>query len=230
MNELFSVSAYFYTGLTLVSYGLFAAVQKKTRLVILNPIILAALAIMGILALLDIPVEVYQTGCTVLSYLLTPATICLAISFYEQFSRLKKQILPIMVGVLAGVFCSIGSIWLLAKLFAVPDVIMLSILPKSVTAAIGVPLAEEIGGIGAITTAAISIAGIFGNIMGPTLCKWLGLKNPVAQGVAIGTASHVIGTARAFEMSELAGAVGTLSLTVAGISTSIFLSLLAPYL
>ena len=230
MDEMISLSTYFYVALTLIMYGLFAAIQKKTKVVALNPIVLAAFAIMGVLAVLDIPVEVYQNGCKVLSYLLTPATICLAISFYEQFARLKKQILPLTAGVMVGVVCSIGSIWLLAKLFAVPEVILLSMMPKSVTAAIGVPLAEEIGGIGAITTAAISITGVLGYTIGPMLCGWLRLKDPVAQGVALGTAAHVIGTARATEMSEVAGAAGTLALTVAGITSSVFLSLLAPYL
>lgn len=230
MTEMLSGSTYFYVALTMIMYALFATIQKRTKVVALNPIVLAAFAIMGILAVLDIPVAVYQTGCKVLSYLLTPATICLAISFYEQFARLKKEILPITAGVLVGVVCGIGSIWLLSKLFAVPQVIEMSILPKSVTAAIGVPLAEELGGVGAITTAAISITGVLGYTAGPALCKLLRLKDPVAQGVALGTSAHVIGTARATEMSEVAGAAGTLALTVAGITTTVFLSFLYPYL
>ena len=151
-------------------------------------------------------------------------------SFYEQLGKLKKHLIPIAAGVLTGVVCSAGSIYLLAKLFVLPDTIMLSLLPKSVTSAIGIALSEEIGGIGALTMAAITITGISGNILAPTLCKWFHLEDPIAQGVAVGTSAHVIGTARAFEMSELAGAVGSLSLTVAGITTSVLLSMLAPYL
>ncbi|MBR4290733.1 MAG: LrgB family protein [Oscillospiraceae bacterium] len=230
MHELFSASTYFFTALTLIIYALAAAFQKKTRLVVLNPILIAALVIIGILTVLDIPSAVYQNGCQILSYLLTPATICLAISFYEQLGRLKKHLIPIAAGVLTGVVCSAGSIYLLAKLFALPDTIMLSLLPKSVTSAIGIALSEEIGGIGALTMAAITITGISGNILAPALCNWFHLEDPIAQGVAVGTSAHVIGTARAFEMSELAGAVGSLSLTVAGITTSILLSMLAPYL
>ena len=229
MSELFSSSTYFFTALTLVAYALASVFQKKVRLVVFNPIMISALAIIGLLTALDIPSSAYQEGCRIMSYLMTPATICLGIAFYEQIGKLKKHLLPIFVGVLMGVLCSAGSIYFLSKLFLLPDTILFSLWPKSVTTAIGVPLSEEIGGIGAITTAGITITGIFGNIMGPTFCKWFRLKNPIAQGVAIGTSAHVIGTTRAFEMNELAGAVGTLSLTVAGISTSVLLSVIAQY-
>ena len=230
MTELFSSSTYFFTALTVIAFSLASILQKKTRLVALNPIMVSALAIIAFLSVLDIPVAVYQDGCRILSYLLTPATICLAISFYEQIGKLKKHLLPILAGVLAGVLCSAGSIYLLSKLFALPDVILLSLLPKSVTSAIGIPLSEEIGGIGALTMAAISITGISGNILAPLYCKWFRLEDPVSQGVAIGTSSHVIGTARAIEMGELTGAVSSLSLTIAAITTAFFLSTIAPLL
>ena len=230
MLELIHTSSYFFAVLTVVVYALSAALQKKTKMVVLNPIMISAIAIIAFLSLLDIPLQMYQDGCRVLSYLLTPATICLAISFYVQISKLKKQLLPIFVGVLAGVICSAGSICFLSKFFALSDTMLFSLLPKSVTAAIGVPLSEEIGGVAALTTASITITGISGNILSPLFCKWFRLKDPVAQGVAIGTSSHVIGTVRAFEMSEMAGAVGSLSLTIAGLVTSFLLSFLAQYL
>ena len=230
MNDLLYASTYFFTALTEVAFALADVFQKKTQMVIFNPIIVSALGIIAVLKMLDIPSEVYQEGCRVLTYLLTPATICLAISFYVQISKLKKQLLPIFVGVLAGVICSAGSICFLSKFFALSDTMLFSLLPKSVTAAIGVPLSEEIGGVAALTTASITITGISGNILSPLFCKWFRLKDPVAQGVAIGTSSHVIGTVRAFEMSEMAGAVGSLSLTIAGLVTSFLLSFLAQYL
>lgn len=230
MTEFFSSSAYFFTALTVIVYALTAACQKKLRLVVFNPILMSALAIIAFLTVQDIPSSVYQDGCRMLSYLMTPATICLAIAFYEQIGRMKKHLIPIVIGVLAGVVCSAGSIYGLSKLFDLPDTILFSLLPKSVTTAIGLPLSEELGGIAAITTAAIIISGIIGNILMPILCKWFRLKHPIAQGVAIGTSAHVIGTTRAFELSEMAGAVGSLSLTIAGISTSVALSFLAQYL
>ena len=230
MLELINASSYFFVTLTVVVYALSGALQRKTKMVVLNPIMISAIVIIAFLNILDIPLQVYQDGCRVLPYLLTPATICLAISFYEQIGKMKKHLLPILAGVLAGVLCSAGSIYLLAKLFALPDTILLSLLPKSVTSAIGIPLSEEIGGIGALTMAAISITGISGNILAPLYCKWFHLEDPVSQGVAIGTSSHVIGTARAIEMRELTGAVSSLSLTIAAITTAFFLSTIAPLL
>lgn len=230
MNELFSVSTYFFTALTVIVYAFAAAFQRKTRMVVFNPIVVSGFAIIAFLTVLDIPSSAYQQGCKLLSDLLTPATICLAISFYEQIGRMKRHLLPIFAGVLAGVVCSAGSIYMLAKLFALPDWMLFSILPKSVTAAIGVALSEEIGGIAAITTASITITGISGHILLPRFCKWFHVEEPIAQGVAIGTSAHVIGTTRAFEMSELAGAAGSLALTIAGLVTSFLLSFLAQYL
>ena len=230
MTELFSASTYFFTALTVIVFALASFCQKKLKMVIFNPVLVSVLVIIAILTALDIPYAVYQESCRILSYLLTPATICLAIAFYEQIDRLKKQLIPIVIGVLAGVLCSIGSIYLMAKAFGLSDPMLFSLLPKSVTTAIGVVLSEELGGIAAITTAVIIITGISGNILMPLLCKVFRLKNPIAQGVAVGTSAHVIGTTRAFEMSEMAGAVSSLSLTVAGIATSILLSMLAQYL
>ena len=230
MIDLFSASTYCFTALTVIVFLLASAIQRKLKLVFLNPVLISALVIIGILSVLDIPYAVYRENCRVLTYLLTPATICLAISFYEQIDKLKKHLLPIVIGVLAGSVCSIGCIYLMAKAFALPDEILYSLLPKSVTTAIGVVLSEELGGIAAITTAVIIITGITGNILMTPLSKLLRLEHPIAQGVATGTSSHVVGTTRAFEVSEMAGAVSSLSLTVAGLITSVLLSIISQYL
>ena len=230
MHEFLNGSTYFCVTLTLVAFAFGAACQKKFKLAILNPILIGAAIVMVALHLLNIPNETYQSACKVLSYLLTPATICLAISFYEQFQRLKKHLIAICVGVLAGTVASLGAIYLLGLAFGLDRVLTLSLLPKSITTAIGVALSEEIGGIAAITTAAIAVTGIGGNIIGPALCKLFRIKDPIAQGVAFGTAAHVIGTAKASEMSELAGAVSSLSLTIAGIVTTVALSFLTQFI
>ena len=158
------------------------------------------------------------------------ATICLAISFYEQFQALKKHLWAVTAGVLAGTVASLGSVYLLCRLTGLDQVLMISILPKSVTTAIGVALSEEIGGIAAITTASIVITGNLGNMAGVMMCRLFRFKSEIAQGVAFGTASHVIGTAKASELSQLAGAVSSLSLTLAGIFTCIILSAVFQYL
>lgn len=230
MTEYLSASSFFCVTLTLVAFIFASTCQQRLKQPILNPILVSAILIIGILSILKIPNSSYQAGCQVLSFLLTPATICLAIGFYEQFQKLRHHIWAILTGVLVGTVCSIGSIWLMSRLFCLDRALILSALPKSVTAAIGVPLSEEIGGIAAVTTAAIAITGILGNTAGPLLCRLFRLRSEVAQGVAFGTASHVIGTSKAAEMSRLAGAVSSLSLTIAGIATTVILSFLAQYI
>ena len=230
MHEFLSSSSFFAVTLTLLAFAFGSACQKKWKWAVLNPILIAAAVIIAVLKLLHIPNSVYQDGCAFLSYLLTPATICLAISFYDQFQKLKSHLAAAVLGILAGTVASIGTIWAMANLFRLDAAITASLLPKSVTTAIGVALTEEIGGMAAIATAAIVITGIIGNITGPTLCRLFRLKSEVAQGVAFGTSSHVVGTAKAVELSQLTGAVSSMSLTVAGIFTAVILSLLAQFI
>ena len=230
MVDFLSSSTFFAAALTLTAFSLGQACQKKWKLALFNPILIAAGVIIAVLKLLGIPNSVYQSGCAFLSYLLTPATICLAVSFYEQFQKLKAHLAAAVLGVLCGSIASIGTIWAMARLFGLDAAITGSLLPKSVTTAIGVALSEEIGGVAAITTASIIITGILGNITGPLLCRLFRLKSEVAQGVAFGTSAHVIGTAKAVELSQLTGAVSSFSLTVAGIITAVILSFLAQFL
>ena len=230
MSELLTSNAYFFLALTLGTFLLCSAIQKRTGLAVLNPIILSAALIMVMLTVLDIPNSVYQEGVRILNFLLTPATICLAISFYEQFQAMKKQIVPLCIGIVVGSVCCLGCIYILSQVFGFDHVLTVSVLPKGITNAIAVALSEELGGIAAITTAGTAVTGTFCHITGPALCRFFRLNDPIAQGVAFGTASHVIGASRAAEMSELAGAVASLSLTIAGIFTCLLLSLSAQYL
>ena len=229
MGDFLFSSSYFYVLLTFVAFSLGSLCQKHLKLAILNPILIGAVLVMAILKVLGISNQAYQSGCHILTYLLTPATICLAISFYRQFHELKHHLPIVAAGVLSGTLCGIASIYLLCRLFCLDRTLTLSLLPKSITAAIGVALSQEIGGITTITTVAISITGILGNIIGPGLCKLLRLRDPIAQGVAFGTASHVVGTAKAAELHQLAGAVSSLSLTLAGIITAVVLSIFGQY-
>lgn len=230
MNDLLTSSSYLCVVLTLAAFAFSSALQKKTKLAILNPILVSAALVMVVMALLDIPNDVYQKGNAILSFLLTPATICLAIGFYQQFQSLKHHLGAIVLGVLAGSVCSLGLIYVMCGLFGLERAVLCSLLPKSITTAIGSVLSEEIGGIAAVATFAIAITGTFGNIIGPALCKLFRIQDPIAQGVAFGTSAHVIGTAKATEISSLAGAVGSLSLTIAGLITVVLLSFVAQFL
>lgn len=226
MTDMLANSAFFCITLTIGAFCLGAVCQKKWGLAILNPIITGAALVMLTLTVLRIPVEAYQENCKLLSWLLTPATICLAISFAEQLEKLKKHLAAVIAGVLAGTVCSIGSVVVLAKAFGLSEVLTYSLLPKSTTSAIGMALSEQAGGISAVTTVIITVTGILGNIAGPAVVKLLRIREPVAQGVAFGTTSHVIGTSKAVELSPLAGAVSSLSLTLAGLVTTVIFSAL----
>ena len=226
MSEFLTGSAFFSIFLTIAAFSLGLFLHRKFKSPLFNPILIGALLVMTALTVLHIPNSAYQEAVRPLSFLMTPATICLALSFYEQLMKLKKHLAMICIGVTVGTISSMGSILVMAKLFGLEQQLLASLLPKSVTTAIGVALCEEAGGIPAVTTAAIISTGILGNMTGPALCRLFHFRHPVAQGVAFGTASHVIGTARAQELDPVTGAVSTLSLTLAGLLTAICYSLI----
>ena len=221
MGEFLSGLSLFPLVLTLGSYQIGLWCQKKTRSALCNPLLIASVLSIGVLLLFHIDPKVYQAGTAGISWLLTPATVCLAVPLYEQLKVLKSHLAAILTGIAAGVFTSLVSIFLLCRFFSLDSVITLSMLPKSITTAIGLALTESGGGIPALTSAAIIITGILGNLTGSFLCKLLKITDPIAQGVGFGTACHVIGTSRASEIDPLAGAVSSLSLAVAGILTAL---------
>ena len=207
--------------LTVGAYQVGLWCQKKSKTPLCNPILIGAVLVIGVLLLTGFPNERYQESVTAFSWLLTPATVCLALPLYNQLKILKSNLVAILTGILAGMLACLVCVILLCRVFALENTITISMLPKSVTAAIGVVLSEQNGGIGPLTAASISITGIIGSLFGSGICKLLRITDPVAQGVAFGTASHVIGTSRANELGDLQGAVSSLSLAVAGILTAI---------
>lgn len=225
---MFAENAFLSILLTLSTFELGRIIQQKTKNPLCNPILIAAILTGSILLLFHIPVASYQSGCDPLQYLLTPATICYALGLYEQLGKLQKQLPAIFAGVLSGSICSLLSIRAMASLFTLDGVLTVSLMPKSITTAIGMVLSSEAGGIAAMTTAAIVITGVLGNVFGESLCRLFRIRHPIAQGVSFGTASHAIGTAKAMELSRLSGAVSSLSLTIAGLITVVLFSFLIP--
>ena len=205
--------------LTLGTYQFGLWCQKKVKHALCNPLLIATVLSIGIILLTGFDLQVYQKGTAGISWLLTPATVCLAIPLYEQLKVLKKHLPAILIGIFAGVFVSLGSILLLCRLFRLEDVMAVSLLPKSITTAIGLALTEQNGGISALTTFAIVITGILGNLIAETVCRIFGITEPIAKGVAIGTSSHALGTVKAMEMGQVEGAMSSLSIVVAGILT-----------
>ena len=195
--------------------------QKKTRWTLCNPLLISVAILIPFLLLTGIPNEAYQQGMTSISWLMTPCTVCFAIPMYRHLQSLKGHLGAIVLGVVAGSAVSLSLVGLLCALFRLDGSITWSLLPKSVTTSIAQPLSESMGGLAPLTTAVVAITGLAGAVIGPWMCKVFRIHDPVAMGVAYGTASHVIGTTKATEADPIAGAVSSLSLIIAGILTAI---------
>lgn len=213
--------------LTLFAYQMGVLCQKKFKLPIFNPILIGMIIVILTLKVTDLGTGEYQQGVKLISWLMTPATVCLAIPMYEQFQALKQNLKAILVGVAAGALSCLTVLLIACLVLHFGRNLTISLLPKGITAAIGVSLTELFGGTPSITTLGISVTGIGGNMFGVAFCKLFKITDPIAQGVAFGTGSHVIGTAKANELSPLTGAVSSLSLVVAGLLTALLFPLLA---
>lgn len=219
MNETIREFLFFGVAVSVACYlfGLF--LKRKLKLAIFNPLLISILLVMGLLVVLDIDYGSYEVSAKYLSYLLTPATVCLAIPLYEQLHLLKKHGKAIAAGILSGVFTSLGSVYGLSLLFRLDHQQYVTLLPKSITTAIGIGVSQETGGIVTITVASIIITGIFGNMVAEGVCRLFRITEPVAKGIAIGSAAHAIGTVRAMEMGQVEGAMSSLAIAVAGLCT-----------
>lgn len=221
MPEWFSELTLFSIVLTVGIYLFALFLQKKTRSALCNPILISGILVIVFLLLSGIQPEAYLQSSQPMTWLLTPATVSLAVPLYRQLKLLKKNLPAIFAGLLAGILSGLMAIFGLCVLFGLDRQLTVSLLPKSITVAIGSILAEQNGGIPALASVVIAVTGVLGNVAGPFMCKLFRLNDPISQGVAYGTASHVIGTTRATEVSPLAGAVSSLSLVVAGVFTAV---------
>lgn len=212
--------------LTLFAYQVGVLCQKKFKLSLFNPILIGMIVVILSLKVTGLSTGTYQEGVKLLSWLMTPATVCLAIPMYEQVQTLRKNLKAILAGVAAGALGCLTTLLVFSLILGFDRNLTVSMLPKGVTAAIGVSLTELFGGTPSITTLGICVTGIGGNMFGKTFCKWFGITDEIAQGVAFGTGSHVIGTAKANEISPLCGAVSSLSLVVAGLMTALIMPIL----
>lgn len=227
MKEIILNSSYFGIALSILIYFISSKIKAKTKLEFLNPLLLTIILIIVILLCFNIDYEAYNSSAKYLTYLLTPATVCLAIPLYKQINLLKKNIKAVIIGITVGVISSLGSIFLLSFLFRLNHSQYVSLLPKSVTTAIGVGISEELGGITSMTIAAIVLTGTLGNLLAEWICKLFKIKEPIAIGLSIGTSSHALGTTKALEIGEVEGAMSSLSIAVSGLLTVIFASVFA---
>lgn len=219
MNELLENSVYFGFALTLLVYWIATLIVKRFPMPFWNPLLITTVLVVVLLLVFDIPVQTYQKGTAYLQHFLNLATVCLAVPLYRKLQVLKENLVAIVVSVLIGCITSAGSILLLCKVFALDEVLFVSILPKSITTAMALGVGEKLGAMASITMLCIFVAGLTGALGGPLICKLFRIKDPVAQGLGIGAASHAIGTSRAVEMGEIQGAMSGLTIVVAGVMT-----------
>ena len=207
--------------LTLVAFEIGVLISQKFKYSFLNPLLIANILIVGFLLITGISFESYSVGGDYISVMLSPATVVLAVPLYRQIQKLKQFWKPILAGIFAGSLTSIGCVIFFSKILGLSGTLMLSILPKSVTIPMGSVISAQIGGIPSVTIIAITITGITGAVAAPAVCKFCHIKHKVAQGIAIGTASHALGTTRAMEMGEVQGAMSSLSIGIAGLFTAV---------
>lgn len=218
-NEIFQNSVTLGVILSLLSYEMGIYLKKRFKTGIFNPLLVSVILVIGVLLAFNIEYESYNSSAKYLSYLLTPATVSLAIPLYEKIHLLKNNFKAIMIGIGVGAFTSLLSVFILSKLFNLNHAEYVTLLPKSITTAIGIGVVEELGGYTTITVAVIVITGVFGNLVAETVCKLFSIKSPVSRGIAIGTASHAIGTTKAMEMGEVEGAMSGLAIVITGLFT-----------
>lgn len=219
MNELLKDSVFFGTVISIACYELGILIRKKWKFAILNPLLISITIIIFILVTFRIDFETYENGAKYLSFFLTPATVALAVPLYEQIEPLRRNWKAIMAGIVSGALTSAVCVLLMSVLFGLDHRQYVTLLPKSITTAIGMGLSEEMGGIVTITVAVIVVTGVIGNMFAELICRLFRITDPVAKGIAIGSAAHAMGTARAMELGEVEGAMSSLSIAVSGLCT-----------
>ena len=230
MNDFFQNSMFAGVALSLVSYWIGVMLKKKFKLGLFNPLLISIVISIVVLLIGKIDYNTYNEGAKYLSWLLTPATVCLAIPLYEQWELLKQNYKAVLFGLLAGTVTSLTTVFVLAKLCGLSHEEYVTLLPKSITTAIGMGVSEELGGYVTITVAVIIITGVLGNMFGELICKLFKITEPISKGLAFGASSHAIGTAKALEIGEVEGAMSGLAIAVSGILTVALSSVFANFI
>lgn len=229
MNEFLQGSVFFGVFISIVTYEIGVLIKKKWNIAIFNPLLISILLIILFLLGFHVDYATYEEGAKYLSYFLTPATVALAVPLYEQIEPLKKNWKAILAGILAGALTSAVCVLALALIFRLDHRQYVTLLPKSITTAIGMGISEELGGIVTITVAVIVVTGVIGNMFAESICKLFRITDPVAKGIGIGSASHAMGTAKAMEIGEVEGAMSSLSIAVSGLLTVVVSLLFAQF-
>ena len=219
MIDTLTSTPFFGLGLTLLCWFLAVKLQKRTGLLVCNPVLVAAMLVIAVMVVFRIPLENYNAGGDIIKMLLAPATAVLALNVYQQRAVLKRYFWPLAkLGALA---VSLLAVLLLCRMFQTEASLVNSLLPKSVTTAIAVSISESAGGLPGLTAASVCVTGIEGAMLAPLFAKLFHVTDPVAEGVAIGACSQAVGTSKALEIGPLQGAMSSIALCVCGIITSV---------
>lgn len=227
MKDILSNSMFFGVLVSILAYEVGVLLKKKLKFALLNPLLISIVIIILILVGFHIDYDTYNDGAQLLSYLLTPATVCLAVPLYEQIHLLKKNLKAVAAGIISGTLAGLCSVLLMSKLFGFNHQEYVTMLPKSITTAIGMGVSEELGGIVTITVAVIIITGVLGNMLAEVVYKIAKIEEPIARGLGLGTSAHAIGTAKAMELGPVEGAMSSLAIAVAGLLTVVGASVFA---
>ena len=230
MNNLFQTSMFAGVTISLLAYLAGSLLKKKFKSGILNPLLISIIITILVLVCARVDYDTYNQGAVYLSWFLTPATVCLAIPLYEQWSLLKKNFKAIILGITAGVLTSLCTVFVLSKIMHLSHEEYVTLLPKSITTAIGMGVSEELGGHVAVSVVVIIVTGVLGNIFAEKFLKLLRIQEPIAKGIAIGCSAHALGTAKAMEMGTIEGAMSSLSIVVCGVMTVVGASIFALFM
>ncbi|MBC5626429.1 LrgB family protein [Clostridium sp. NSJ-49] len=217
--DIFTNNMFFGLFISLIAFEIGLIIYRKTKFPLFNPLLIAIIIVIGFLKVFNIDFDTYNQSGQFINMFLGPATIVLAVPLYKQFELLKKNFIPIIIGITIGSLVGILSVISISVFFKLDSLITISLLSKSVTTPIGIEITNQLGGLTPVTVLAIIISGIIGAVVAPTVCKVFKITNPVAVGVSIGTASHAVGTSKAFEIGETEGAMSSLSIGIAGVIT-----------
>lgn len=215
---------------TIVAYFVGLWIFKKTKITLLNPLIISIVTIILLLVFANIPYQMYQKATVPLDFMLGPTVVALGYALYTQREELFKNFFSIGISMFVGAMVGISSVVAVLWLFGASHEIVASIVPKSVTSAIAIPLAQQNGGIASITSMVVVMTGIFGGIIGPTVLRKLNITSKIAKGLALGSAAHGMGTAKAMEMGALEGAIAGLAIGLMGLFTAILVPFIEPFL
>nr|WP_319215068.1 LrgB family protein [uncultured Trichococcus sp.] len=217
IDHLLETTKYLGLFISLGAFMIGLKLNKKYPYAFMNPLLIGTILVVGLILMLDIEVTNFQKSAQILSDLLTPATICLAVPVYRQFKILRENSWVVLISCVAGMISGLVTIIGLALILQMSEITTLSTLARSITMAIALDTTELIGGVAGIIVAGVIFAGIFGTVVSGLIFRIFRIEEPIAKGLAMGAASHAMGTAESLKVSELQGAMSSLAMVVSGV-------------